>query len=263
MQFNSLASGSSGNSQYLKYKNTEILIDAGLSGKKIEEALKSIGKCPTNIDAIFVTHEHIDHINGVGVLSRRHNIPIYANKKTWENMLGRIGKISEENIKIFDNDRYINFKNLNIKPIGTYHDASDPVGYIINNEKKKISILTDTGEVDDYIIDSMKGSDFYFIESNHDEFMLKEGIYPKRLKDRISGPEGHLSNRDTGNILLKLLEGKKEKICLGHLSKDNNIPILAYETIKNMLLDEGLDLLKESIDLMLADRNKVSKTIEL
>lgn len=137
MKFCSLSSGSSGNCQYIQTEKTKLLVDAGFSGKRIQELLKNINVCPTEINGILVTHEHIDHIKGVGIMSRRFDIPIFANKKTWEEMDEKIGNIDEKNIKIIDNNEYFNYRDLDIKAINIFHDAIDPVGYVLNYKNKK------------------------------------------------------------------------------------------------------------------------------
>lgn len=262
IKFCSLSSGSSGNCQYVESKNTRILIDAGFSGKRVEELLTSIKVCPTSLDGIIVTHEHGDHIKGVGVLSRRFNLPVYANANTWLGMKEGIGKLKEENIKLFETEKFFNIKDLEIFPIKIYHDAIEPVGFIISYNKKKISIITDTGWVSNRIINKIKGSDLYLLESNHDVFMLREGLYPWHLKRRIMGEKGHLSNDDAGRVLGRVLEENGEIVLLGHLSKDNNIPELALDTVKNSLLSQGLNVNKY-INLGLSYRNKATRLFHI
>jgi len=238
-----LASGSSGNSIFIGDKKNSILIDAGLSGKKIEERLKMIDRDPTCIDAILVTHEHSDHIKGVGVLSRRFDIPVYANELTWQGAISNLGKISEANCKIFK-DSFM-FGKFGIEPFSIPHDANDPVGFIVNHRNNKISIATDMGFMPDDVKNKLKRSDFIIIESNHDLEMLMNGSYPWSLKNRIKGKKGHLSNDDTAAALPELIGDNCPSILLAHLSKDNNIPDLAYITIKNILEKEGFRLEKD------------------
>ncbi|NLY46343.1 MAG: MBL fold metallo-hydrolase [Tissierella sp.] len=258
IKFCSLSSGSSGNCQYIETKSSRILIDAGFSGKTIQGLLSSIDVDPTTIDAIFVTHEHIDHTKGVGVLSRRFGIPIYANEDTWVGMERTIGKIKEENIKIFTTEKYFEIKDITVYPLGIFHDAADPVGYIIHNKNKKISVVTDTGWVNDNMIDKIKDSHLYFMESNHDITMLKEGSYPWPLKQRILSTKGHLSNDDCGRILGNILKGNGEIVLLGHLSQDNNVPDLALETVKNCILSQGIDIEKDIV-LGLSHRDRATE----
>lgn len=248
IKFCSLSSGSEGNCQYIETKHKRILIDSGFSGKKIEELLKKIDICPSTLDGILVTHEHSDHIKGAGVLSRRYNIPLYANTKTWESMEGKLGNIRDENKKIFSNERYFNLGDLEILPFKIFHDAVDPVGYIVTKNNKKLSLLTDTGYVSKAIIDKIRDSNIYFIESNHDLQMLREGSYPYYLKERIRSKLGHLSNEDAGNLMGSLLNGIGEKIILAHLSEENNLPQKALSTVKTMLERRGLNT-EEDIEI--------------
>lgn len=255
IKFCSLSSGSSGNCQYIETENTRILIDAGFSGKKIEALLDSIGVCPTTIDAILVTHEHIDHTMGVGVLSRRYDLPIYANSNTWVGMDPIIKKIREKNTKVFNTNKSFYLNDLYIHPFSVSHDAMEPVGYLVYYKNIKISIITDTGWVSDSMRESIKNSHLYFMESNHDVKMLREGSYPYSLKQRIMSNIGHLSNVDAGNVLGDVLSGNGEIVLLGHLSQDNNRPKLAYETVRNIILEQGLDV-DNSIRLNLSFRDK-------
>lgn len=257
-KFCSLSSGSSGNCQYVETDNMKLLVDGGMSGKKIETLLKGIGVEPETIDSILVTHEHSDHIKGVGILSRRYNIPIWANQKTWGSMETKIGEISEENIKIFTTEKQFSMNDLGVYPFKLSHDAVEPVGYCLFYKNIKISILTDTGWVNDNIKESIKGSSLYLLESNHDVEMLKVGKYPYYLKRRIMSEEGHLSNDDAGKLIAEIATGKGEVVLLGHLSKENNFPLLAYETVKNIVEEAGINI-NEDISLDLTYREKSTK----
>ena len=241
-KFCSLSSGSSGNCQYIETENTKILIDAGFSGKKIEELLKSIDVIPNELDAILVTHEHIDHCAAVGILSRRYGIPIYANDNTWVGMEPIIKKVKDEKTKIFKTNENFNIKDIGIHPINTFHDALEPVGYILYCGNNKISIITDTGWVNDKIKNEIKNSNLYFLESNHDLKMLREGSYPWELKKRIMSTHGHLSNDDAGMVLSDVLSGNNEIVVLAHLSQDNNLPELAYNTVRLSIISQGIDV---------------------
>lgn len=257
IKFCSLSSGSSGNCQYIETENSRILIDAGFSGKRIEHLLELIGVHPSSIDGILVTHEHIDHSLGVGILSRRYDIPIYANANTWIGMHPTIKAIKEKNTKIFKTNGNFDIKDIGIHPIGVFHDALEPVGYIIYNGKTKISILTDTGRITEEIRNEIKDSNLYFIESNHDLRMLREGSYPWSLKKRIMSTHGHLSNDDAGLILGDVLSGSGEVVLLGHLSQDNNLPELAYNTVRESILNQGIDV-DNDISLNLSYRDKMT-----
>ena len=262
IKFCSLSSGSSGNCQYIETKETKILIDAGFSGKRIEELLGEIGVDPKSLDAILVTHEHIDHSKGVGVLSRRHNIPVYANAKTWESMEKTIKTVKLENTRVFKTNKNIHIKDVLIHPFNLSHDALEPVGYIVFSDKKKLSFITDTGWVTEGIKQKIKNSHLYFMESNHDVKMLMSGVYPWSLKQRIISPHGHLSNDDAGSILGQVLRGEKEIVLLAHLSKDNNNPDLAYNTVRNALLTQGFDV-DNDVRLCMTNRDKKTEVFIL
>lgn len=257
-KFCSLSSGSSGNCQYIETDNIRILIDAGLSGKRIENLLKDIEVEANTIDCILITHEHTDHIKGAGILSRRYDIPIWANEKTWISMEGPIGEVKEKNIKVFDTEKDFQLKDLNIYPFRISHDAVEPVGFCLERNNTKISIITDTGWVSNAVRSKIKDSSLYLMESNHDVEMLKVGRYPWNLKKRIMGAEGHLSNEQSGEVISDIISGNGEVVLLGHLSEENNFPLLAYETVKNIIEDVGIDVHKD-ITLDLTHREKVTK----
>ena len=262
IEFCSLSSGSSGNCQYVGTDRTKILIDGGFSGKRIEGLLSSIDVCPTTIDYILVTHEHIDHVKGVGILSRRYDIPILANEKTWLGMENIIGKIKDKNRKMIESDRDFELMDLGIRPFRIFHDAAEPVGYCIFYKNIKISIITDTGWVNDDMKKKIKGSSLYLMESNHDIKMLEEGNYPWFLKKRVLSKKGHLSNIDAGLTLSEVLSGKGEVVLLGHLSKENNIPSLAHKTVGECIRNYGIDVNRD-IDLDLTYRDRPTKIYTL
>jgi len=257
-KFCSLSSGSSGNCQYVETDNIRLLVDGGMSGKRIETLLKGIEVEPDTIDCILVTHEHIDHTKGVGILSRRYDIPIWANENTWVGMESKIGEVSDENIKLFTTEKQFDIKDLGVYPFRVSHDAEEPVGYCLFYKNIKISLLTDTGWVNNNIKDAIKGSSLYLLESNHDVEMLKVGKYPWYLKKRIMSDVGHLSNDDAGKLITEIATGKGEVVLLGHLSKENNYPLLAYETVKNIVEEAGIDI-NNDINIDLTYREKATK----
>lgn len=261
LEFCSLSSGSSGNSQFISGGDTKILVDAGFSGKKIESLLDEIDVDPKELDYILVTHEHLDHIRGVGVLSRRYNLPIVANMGTWKGMEDKIGKIKSENIRVIESNRHISLGNLYIRAFDIFHDALEPVGYNIFCKDKKVSLVTDTGIINKNIENYIRKSDLYLLESNHDVEMLKNGSYPYYLKERIKSNLGHLSNEDAGNVLKNVLREKNEKVFLAHLSKDNNNPHLAYLTVSQDLEKHGIDT--SLVDLQLTNRDMPTKIYKL
>lgn len=247
MKIITLSSGSSGNCIYLESDKTKLLIDCGLSGKLAVSLMESVGINPYELNAIFVTHEHIDHIKGVGILSRKYNLPIFANEATWLAMQSKIGKISANNINVFKSNTFFYYRDLDIQNVSTYHDAKDPVFFIFYQRNQKISILTDTGIVSNYIVDCVRNSDVLILESNHDIDMLENGPYTYDLKMRIKSDKGHLSNDLASNIMEKIVEGNGEHLILGHLSKNNNTEILARDNMKNSLESKGLKVGKDII----------------
>lgn len=263
MKFCSLYSGSSGNSIFIASDNAKVLIDAGLAGKKIDDALKHIGEESSSIDGIFITHEHIDHIKGVGVLSRKYDIPIYANDNTWAVMEKNIGKIKEHNIRIMNRRSSITINDLEIRSFNIPHDAIAPVGYTVSSAGKNASVVTDFGVFTEEIRDNIIDSDIILLESNHDVNMLRMGPYPYKLKLRVLGENGHLSNEDCGSAIVSLLKNdKKKQIVLGHLSGTNNHPDLAYQTVVDVLSANGIRP-GDDVILQLASRHNPSEIILL
>jgi phosphoribosyl 1,2-cyclic phosphodiesterase len=261
LKFCTITSGSSGNCIYIGTKRTQFLIDAGISGKKVENGLKEVDIDPKGIKGIFITHEHSDHIKGIGVLSRRYDIPLFATQKTWEALdgLGKIiGKIHPDHRQIIEKDTDLVFDDLIVHPYSIPHDAADPVGYTFCCENKKISMATDLGCVNDHIKNNIRESNLILLEANHDINMLKVGGYPYFLKQRILGDRGHLCNETAGNILTEIYHEQLETVILGHLSKENNLPDLAYITVKNELEQAGISV-SEQIELSVASREKNSK----
>ena len=253
--FISLVSGSSGNASIIKNNNTTILLDCGLSGKKLSMTLDSIGMSCDEIDAMLITHEHTDHTQGAGVVSRRFNIPIYATEKT--HLAMSVGPLKEENIKIIKSDEPFEIGTIGITPFSISHDASDPVCYSFLVDNKKYSIATDTGIMTDKIFNSIAGSDFLMLEANHDIDMLMYGDYPYDLKKRIMSNWGHLSNNLAAENAIKLLENNTHHIMLSHLSEKNNDPNVAYKTVENALTAHGAKIGKD-ISLCVAKRYEVT-----
>ena len=263
MIFCSLYSGSSGNSMFIASDKAKILIDAGLPGKKIDSALAEIGENPGDIDGIFITHEHSDHIKGVGVISRKYDVPIYANAKTWEAMSSSIGKIKEHNIKIMDRRSIVDIKDLSIKSFVIPHDAVSPVGYTVCSGEHKVSVATDFGTYTEEIHNNIKDSKVILLESNHDINMLKFGPYPYNLKRRILSEVGHLSNEACGEAIVSIAkEGLGKRIILGHLSSTNNNPDLAIQTVLSVITEKGL-VEGQDILLSMARRNMPSDCINM
>ena len=261
MKFCPLFSGSSGNSIFVGSDNARVLIDVGMPGKSIETELMNIKESPREIDGIFVTHEHSDHIKGIGVLSRRYDIPIYANELTWKAMFDKIGKIKETNVKIIDS-AYTEIKDITVENFDISHDAAKPSGYKIHTKRGKACIATDLGYFSESVKAALRDADVILLESNHDVEMLKFGPYPYPLKKRILSDIGHLSNEACGNAILDILNHKYKRIYLGHLSKTNNYPELAYETVVSVLRENSVELGKD-VDLNMAKRDMHSLVVEL
>ncbi|RKD22898.1 metallohydrolase [Ammoniphilus oxalaticus] len=245
MRFSILASGSTGNSILVETDQTTLLFDAGLSGKQIETRLKEIEIDPRSIDAIVVTHEHSDHIKGVGVLARRYSLPVYTHEKTWVEMDRLIGEIPIEQKFSFDEGEVRSFADLSVESFAISHDAAFPMGFCIYEGDKKLTIATDLGYVSQRIKETISGSNAYIFESNHDVEMLRMGRYPWNIKRRILSDVGHLSNEDAGEALSDILEGQGEKVYLSHLSQDNNMTELARLTVKNILEESGFSVDKD------------------
>ena len=263
LNFCSLYSGSSGNSLFVESENTKILIDAGLSCKKIEEGLQSIEVDPSSINAILVTHEHSDHVKGLSTISRKFNIPIFSTRETFDAMPSQTEKISEENINYFNISEKFYINDLEILPFSIPHDAANPCGFnISNNNENQISIATDIGHMTKSIVNHLEGSKFILLESNYDTEVLKCCSYPYRLKSRIASENGHLSNTMAGKTISYLLKNSNlSTAMLGHLSKESNFPELAYQTVVDEIILNNSDI--NNINLSVANRDCASKLITL
>ncbi len=234
MELCSIASGSSGNCICVGSDDCHILIDAGISGKRIEEGLNSIDLKSEEMQGILITHEHIDHIAGLGVLARRYSIPIYATEGTIGAIKNTksVGKIEESLFHVITPGMDFTIGDLSIESIAISHDAADPVAYKIRCQEKTAAVMTDLGKYDDHIVEKLKNLDVLLLEANHDVRMLQAGSYPYPLKQRILGDRGHLSNELSGQLLGEVLHDNFKTVILGHLSKENNYPELAYETVR-------------------------------
>lgn len=262
MKFCSLYSGSSGNALFVSSQETSILIDAGLTGKSIISAMEAIGEEPQSLGGIFITHEHSDHIKGAGILSRKFNLPIYANERTWMAMERCLGRIHPGNKRVIDKETSLG--DLNIRTFRVPHDAAACIGYTVEDTKGKlISTVTDMGVFTREIEEAIRESDTILIESNHDVEMLKYGPYPYELKRRVLSEIGHLSNEDSAKAILKILDGKHRNIILGHLSGTNNVPELAFKTVENILIDQGVQIAEDGdVNLELASRIRPSAYLD-
>jgi len=230
-----LASGSRGNAVYISGGSTSILIDAGLSGIEIERRLNSKGLHPEDLDAILVSHEHTDHIQGVGVLSRRFNLPVYISSKTEKAAVSQLGNIRV--IKNFKCGSTFMIKDLSIHPFSISHDAEDPSGFTVNQNGTKIGLATDLGIATSMVKEHLKGCSLLILEANHDEDMLLNGPYPWPVKQRIKSRTGHLSNEASKNLLKEVQHDRLKYVILAHLSKTNNTPQKALSEVGRAITD--------------------------
>lgn len=259
--FCSLYSGSSGNSLFVETQNTKLLIDAGVSSKKIETALNDINIDPSTLDGILVTHEHIDHVQGLGTLSKKFDLPVFVNQETLDAMPKQKDKIPENNIKTFKISDKFDIGDLEIKPFSIPHDATNPCGFNIWKNNKKISIATDIGHMTNPILKSLEESLFIMLEANYDPEVLRCSPYPFTLKSRIAGPTGHLPNEMAGKTISHLLKSGLKNAMLGHLSKQSNFPELAYKTVVDELISNNYN--ENCISLSVASRDNHSKIITI
>lgn len=262
MNLYSIASGSSGNCVFIGNENTNLLVDAGISGKRIENGLYDIDVNPEKIDGILVTHEHIDHVGGLGVMARRYKIPVYATAETINAILRikSVGRISEELFHIIEPDQSFQINDMTVNPFSISHDAANPVCYTFEAGGHRAGVATDLGKYDDYIVSKLAGVELLLLEANHDINMLQVGSYPYVLKRRILGDRGHLSNDNTGRLLCRLWHEGLRCIFLGHLSEENNYPDLAYETVKYELMKSGIPF-GEGCSIKVAKRDEPSKFV--
>lgn len=254
LTFSVLASGSSGNAMYVATEKQKLLIDAGLSGKKLEQLFQTIQCSPKELDGILVTHEHSDHIKGLGVFARRYQLPIYANAKTWAAMEGQIGEIPTEQKFEFPVESVRTFGDIDVESFAVSHDAAEPMFFIFHHEGKKLTLATDIGYVSERMKGKIKDSDMYVFEANHDVNMLMMGRYPWNVKQRILSDKGHVSNEDAAHALADIIGTNTSRIYLAHLSRDNNMKDLARLSVQQILEQRGFTV-DESLALYDTDPN--------
>lgn len=260
MRFSVLASGSSGNAIYVENDEHAFLVDAGLSGRKMEELFASVDRNMKKLSGILVTHEHSDHIKGLGILARKYNVPIYANEKTWTAMDPLVGKIPLEQRFHFDMETVKTFGSIDIQSFAVSHDAADPMFYVFHENGRKLVLITDTGYVSDRMKGYIQGADSFVFESNHDVGMLQMGRYPWSVKRRILSDVGHVSNEDAAVAMSEVVEQKPTRMYLSHLSKDNNMKDLARMSVSQTLQSCGI-IPGEFLQLYDTDANKPTELV--
>lgn len=265
MRLCSIASGSSGNCVYVGSEATHLLVDVGISCRKTELGLRELNLTGRDIDGILITHEHADHIQGLGVLTRKYGIPVYATAGTIREIKAceGLGSLDGGLFHEVREDSKFTIKDLTVNPMRISHDAAQPVAYRIAYGNKRVAVCTDLGVYNEYTVECLKGMDALLLEANHDVNMLQVGPYPYYLKQRILGDRGHLSNENAGKLLCRILHDGLKAVLLGHLSKDNNLPELAFESVR-MEVNMGDTPFKASdFDIRVARRSEVTPVVEI
>lgn len=254
MQIHVLASGSTGNAVFIEMDNTKVLVDAGISTRRIKQSLAALGTGVEELDAVFITHEHRDHINGLQTLLKKYRLPAYARPDTWKAMYCRAALPDECCRHLPDS---LDIGAVKVEPFPISHDAADPVGFRLYAGNTKVCVATDLGFVTPTVKDALSLSDVLVLESNHDLDMLQNGSYPWHLKKRIMSNRGHLANTDAGWTLARLSRKAHTDVFLAHLSRENNRPELAEDTVANILTAQGCKL-GQDITLHLTYPEKIS-----
>lgn len=234
MKLSVLGSGSAGNCSFINIADKKILVDVGYSAKKITEKLASINEKIEDIDAIFITHDHSDHMKSMGIISRKYNIPIYIHKKSLLNILHKVGKLNENNIFLLE-DRKVFLDNVLIENFDVMHDSAHNLGYTFNYKNEKLSYVTDIGKITNIVKQACRDSDYLAFESNYDNEMLLNGVYSWSLKNRVKSNVGHISNEESSNFITSISNNRLKKVFLLHLSGENNTPDIAYSTLREKL----------------------------
>jgi phosphoribosyl 1,2-cyclic phosphodiesterase len=232
-----IASGSSGNATFIRWGNTRILIDAGISYRRIEQGLRQVQCAVADLDAVFLTHEHSDHTAGLPVLLKRSHMPIYTTRDTWQAIGKKINDYSDRFVRL---PRRVSLKDVQVIPFAISHDAARPVGYALRCGDSKVTVATDLGYISRDVELAAAHADILILEANHDEQMLREGPYPYSLQARILGQKGHLSNKTAAAFLARLPRKQGMKVLLAHRSAKNNSPACTVQTVRNILHDAGM-----------------------
>lgn len=259
-----IASGSSGNCILVEEDKTRILVDAGISKIKIEEGLSFYGLKPQDLDGIVVTHEHSDHVKGLGVFLRKYEVPVFATKGTIQAIFesGKLGALDEKLFYSVEKEDPFKIKDMLIRPISVMHDAADPVCYRFDSKEKSGAVVTDLGVYNSEFIGKLQELDSVLIEANYDTRMLQMGPYPYHLKQRIWGDSGHLSNESCGRLLSDIMTPRLKNVILGHLSKENNYPDLAFCAVRNEINFSDNEYSAEMLNIQVAKRMEPSCYVE-
>ncbi|MBR3004421.1 MAG: MBL fold metallo-hydrolase [Lachnospiraceae bacterium] len=265
MRIMNLASGSTGNSTYIGTDDTHILVDSGISRKRIVDGLNEADLTLEDIDAIFLTHEHIDHVSSLGVIERTCRIPVYATLGTINALLdyGTLGHFDRSVFHVIRPDTNYRIKDLIYRPLGISHDAKEPVCFRFSSGGSSAAIVTDLGDYDDYLVENLRGLDAILLEANHDVRMLEVGPYPYPLKRRILSRLGHLSNERCGQLLSEILHDNMREIMLGHLSRENNTRELAKLSVETEIQAADNKYKSGDFDIKIARHEIASKILEV
>ncbi|MCI8514911.1 MAG: MBL fold metallo-hydrolase [Lachnospiraceae bacterium] len=264
MRFVSIASGSSGNCVYIGSEHTHILVDAGISNRRMEEGLREIGVDFKELSGICLTHEHSDHIVGLKTALKKHPVPVYGTKETLEKVKECLkGELPAEYLMPIRPDFPFVLGDLEAEPFSVDHDAADPVAYRFNCGGKSAAVVTDLGNYSSYTAAHLQNLSMLLLESNHDIHMLQAGAYPYYLKKRILGDHGHLSNEAAGRLLCELLHDGLKHVLLGHISRDNNYPALAYEAVRLEITMGDNPYQGSDFDIQVASRGEMSGIFSL
>ena len=257
-----LVSGSAGNSIYISCGGVKLLVDCGVSAARVEAGLREIGVSVDELDGVLITHEHVDHVRGLGVLCRKHGVPVYANEGTWQGIFLKETNIPVRCVRTFFTGEDFYIGPMNIHPFPIPHDATEPVGFAFTCKAFKCAVATDIGHIASGWLEAVAGSQALVLEANHDVEMVERGPYPKRLQQRILGRNGHLSNDACAEALVELVNTGVHNVILGHLSGENNTPELALRTSENRVELEGVRL-GEDLCLDIALRDEVGSVYHL
>ncbi|MFA5741371.1 MAG: MBL fold metallo-hydrolase [Candidatus Izemoplasmatales bacterium] len=262
LKFIILASGSKGNATYLEIGTKKILIDSGISLRQIQSRLNARNIALDRVDAIFITHEHIDHVSGLIAVVRKYKSTIYMTEGTYHN-LARIIKenLEQANIQLLKYDSPVTFSDFSVEPLVTYHDALEPCGYKFLENEKALVYITDTGYYPQVAFNAIRNAQSYIIEANHDPEMLLDSNRPWQLKRRILDDEGHLSNEDSAFLMANIIGDKTHKIVLAHLSQECNTKAKALEIYQEVFQKQGLIFADYHIEC--ADQDQPLKEIEI